>query len=219
VLVQSCSRAHSQIAPCTTTRARTRCWCSPVLGLIRSEREPEPDVGRDAVDTFLTHLAIEEHVSAPMQNQALASLLFLYVRVLDHPWRWCKWSPCSSAYRMCAHNTKRTSARAEAGSSSRTRSSGSIPTRGANGRGNGCSPRVGRTVIPRLARCEASSARERAPARCPRGRGARRDLQASGLSRPASLVRHASAGEWIRHPNDPANSARPSSRDSASAVV
>jgi hypothetical protein len=35
------------------------------------------------VNAFLTHLAVEEHVSASTQNQALAALLFLYRELLE----------------------------------------------------------------------------------------------------------------------------------------
>ena len=36
------------------------------------------EAGRDGVQRFLTHLAVDKHVSATTQNQALAALLFLY---------------------------------------------------------------------------------------------------------------------------------------------
>ncbi len=42
-------------------------------------------LGERAVTDFLTHLAVERHVSASTQNQALAALLFLYSRVLRQP--------------------------------------------------------------------------------------------------------------------------------------
>ena len=35
------------------------------------------------INTFLTHLAVKEYVSASTQNQALSALLFLYRYVLD----------------------------------------------------------------------------------------------------------------------------------------
>jgi site-specific recombinase XerD len=35
------------------------------------------------INAFLTHLAVEGHVSASTQNQALSALLFLYRHVLD----------------------------------------------------------------------------------------------------------------------------------------
>ncbi len=35
-------------------------------------------MGTAETEQFLTHLAVEEHVSASTQNQALAALLFLY---------------------------------------------------------------------------------------------------------------------------------------------
>jgi len=39
----------------------------------------------DAVNRFLTRLAVMEHVAASTQNQALSALLFLYQRVLAQP--------------------------------------------------------------------------------------------------------------------------------------
>ena len=40
-------------------------------------------MGSPEVNVFLTHLAVEEHVSASTQNQALAALLFLYRELLE----------------------------------------------------------------------------------------------------------------------------------------
>ena len=40
-------------------------------------------MGSREVNAFLTHLAVNEQVSASTQNQALAALLFLYKRVLE----------------------------------------------------------------------------------------------------------------------------------------
>ena len=42
-------------------------------------------LAEDGVNRFLTHLAVQAHVSASTQNQALAALLFLYERVLEQP--------------------------------------------------------------------------------------------------------------------------------------
>jgi integron integrase len=52
-----------------------------------SRRHPR-DMGSSDVEAFLTHLAVDGHVSASTQNQALQALLFLYRRVLeiDLPW-------------------------------------------------------------------------------------------------------------------------------------
>jgi integron integrase len=46
------------------------------------------DMGSSDVEAFLTHLAVDGHVSASTQNQALQALLFLYRQVLeiDLPW-------------------------------------------------------------------------------------------------------------------------------------
>ena len=51
------------------------------------QRHPR-DMGAPEVMAFLTHLAVERHVSASTQNQAKAAILFLYKEVLqqDLPW-------------------------------------------------------------------------------------------------------------------------------------
>ncbi len=43
------------------------------------------EMGEREVVAFLTHLAVERHVSSSTQGQALAALLFLYRHVLDRP--------------------------------------------------------------------------------------------------------------------------------------
>ena len=48
------------------------------------KRHPR-DMGVTEVNAFLTHLAVEGHVSASTQNQALSALLFLYGPVLEQP--------------------------------------------------------------------------------------------------------------------------------------
>lgn len=55
--------------------------------LFHHKRHPE-SMGAVEVEAFLTHLAIERHVSASTQNQAKSALLFLYKEVLcvDLPW-------------------------------------------------------------------------------------------------------------------------------------
>ena len=47
-------------------------------------RHPK-DCGRHDVEAFLTHLAVDKHVAASTQNQALSALIFLYRDVLDQP--------------------------------------------------------------------------------------------------------------------------------------
>ncbi|AFY78092.1 hypothetical protein Ple7327_2831 [Pleurocapsa sp. PCC 7327] len=46
------------------------------------KRHPK-DMGVDEVEAFLTHLAVQEKVSASTQNQAFNALLFLYREVLN----------------------------------------------------------------------------------------------------------------------------------------
>ena len=55
--------------------------------LFHGRRHPR-ELGPEAIEAFLTHLATEDHVSASTQNQALAALLFLYVQVLAEPMAW-----------------------------------------------------------------------------------------------------------------------------------
>ena len=55
--------------------------------LFNDKRHPI-DMGAAEVERFLTHLAIERHVSAPTQNQALAAILFLYRHVLEQELPW-----------------------------------------------------------------------------------------------------------------------------------
>lgn len=45
-------------------------------------------MGGDEVNAFLTHLAVEQKISASTQSQALAALLFLYGSVLGEPLPW-----------------------------------------------------------------------------------------------------------------------------------
>lgn len=45
-------------------------------------------MGKQEVETFLTHLAVDCHVSASTQIQALSAILFLYRHVLDRDFGW-----------------------------------------------------------------------------------------------------------------------------------
>ena len=55
--------------------------------LFHDKRHPQ-EMGAAEVEAFLTHLAVDRHVSASTQNQAKAALLYLYKQVLglDLPW-------------------------------------------------------------------------------------------------------------------------------------
>lgn len=55
--------------------------------LFSGKRHPR-DLGAADVTAFLNHLAVERHVAAATQNQALAALLFLYKEVLAEPLPW-----------------------------------------------------------------------------------------------------------------------------------
>ena len=49
--------------------------------LFHDKRHPK-DMGEKEIRCFLTHLAVDKHVAASTQNQALSALLFLYKKVL-----------------------------------------------------------------------------------------------------------------------------------------
>jgi site-specific recombinase XerD len=55
--------------------------------LFHGKRHPA-EMGKAEVEAFLTHLAVERHVAASTQTQALSALLFLYKEVLgvELPW-------------------------------------------------------------------------------------------------------------------------------------
>ena len=55
--------------------------------LFHGKRHPV-SMGKEEVEAFLTHLAVKSGVSASTQNVALASVLFLYIKVLviELPW-------------------------------------------------------------------------------------------------------------------------------------
>lgn len=55
--------------------------------LFHDKRHPK-DMGKPEVESFLTHLAVDRHVAASTQNQALNAVLFLYKEVLgiELPW-------------------------------------------------------------------------------------------------------------------------------------
>jgi integrase len=52
--------------------------------LFHNKRHPN-QLGVAEIEAFLTHLAVQEHVAASTQNQALSALLFLYREVLFLP--------------------------------------------------------------------------------------------------------------------------------------
>lgn len=58
-------------------------WCRRFI-LFHNKRHPDT-MAEPGVNAFLTHLAVEGHVAASTQNQALAALLFLYQHVLAKP--------------------------------------------------------------------------------------------------------------------------------------
>jgi integron integrase len=62
------------------TEVTYRSWIKRFI-LFHGKRHPQ-DLDAEAVRSFLTHLAVKEHVAASTQNQAFNALLFLYRQVL-----------------------------------------------------------------------------------------------------------------------------------------
>lgn len=61
-------------------------WAARYLRF-HSFRDPR-GMGKEEVEQFLSHLAVERDVAASTQNQALSALLFLYREVLDIKLDW-----------------------------------------------------------------------------------------------------------------------------------
>jgi integron integrase len=58
-------------------------YCSRVRRFVHFHKQRHPkEMGEPEINAFLTHLAVEEKVSASTQNQALSALLFLYRHVI-----------------------------------------------------------------------------------------------------------------------------------------
>lgn len=66
-----------------------RTYINWIRDYVRYYRPRHPrDMGAPELEAFLTHLAVDRHVSAGTQNQALCAILFLYKKVyeFDLPW-------------------------------------------------------------------------------------------------------------------------------------
>ena len=57
-------------------------WIVRYIKFHGATRHPK-DMGKSEIEAFLTHLAMNEHVSAATQRQAFNALMFLYRNVLD----------------------------------------------------------------------------------------------------------------------------------------
>ena len=55
--------------------------------LFNGKRHPN-ELGKEEIEKFLTHLAVQRHVAASTQNQALCALVFLYKKVLMKNFGW-----------------------------------------------------------------------------------------------------------------------------------
>lgn len=57
-------------------------WIKRFTLRVFHQKRHSQELGRPEIETFLTDLAVNQHVTASTQNQALHALLFLYRRVL-----------------------------------------------------------------------------------------------------------------------------------------
>jgi len=64
-------------------------WWAKRYILFHKKRHPS-SMGAEEANAFLSHLAVDEHVSPATQNQAMSALLFLYRHVLNEPLPWLK---------------------------------------------------------------------------------------------------------------------------------
>ncbi|MGB8702253.1 MAG: phage integrase N-terminal SAM-like domain-containing protein [Thermosynechococcaceae cyanobacterium] len=55
--------------------------------IVFHEKRHLKDMRAPEVEAFLTHLAVQQHVAASTQNQALCAILFLYRQVLHQEYR------------------------------------------------------------------------------------------------------------------------------------
>src|ERR1041385_4789497 len=65
-----------------------RAYCDWIRRYVKFHKMKSRDElirGREKVESFLTHLAVEGKVAPSTQNQALNALVFLYGQVLDQP--------------------------------------------------------------------------------------------------------------------------------------
>ncbi|ROL62518.1 integron integrase, partial [Bacteroidetes/Chlorobi group bacterium ChocPot_Mid] len=55
--------------------------------LFHNKRHPN-EMGKDEIQKFINHLAVDQNVSSSTQNQALQAILYLYKNVLDKEVGW-----------------------------------------------------------------------------------------------------------------------------------
>lgn len=58
-------------------------WCKKYI-IFHDKRHPQ-EMGKAEIEQFLTHLAVNENLSASTQNQAFSAILFMYKHVLERP--------------------------------------------------------------------------------------------------------------------------------------
>jgi integron integrase len=77
-------QAHQVLRVRHYARSTEECYVDWITRFILFHHKRHPrDMGAAEVEQFLTHLAVERHVSASTQNQALNALVFLYKQVLE----------------------------------------------------------------------------------------------------------------------------------------
>lgn len=85
LLTQMCNAIRVRQYSGSTERIYVQ-WARRFI-VFHSKRHPDL-MGKDEVEAFLTHLAIDRKVSPSTQNQALQAILFLYRNVLNQELPW-----------------------------------------------------------------------------------------------------------------------------------
>ena len=97
-------------------------------------------MGVEEINAYLTYLAVEGHVSASTQNQALSAILFLYKKVLEEdigsPSR--SKGDSGSTWQGCGCSRRKTGEIVSRESGCQTHLRGSTRMRDASGHGSGC---------------------------------------------------------------------------------
>jgi len=65
---------------------RTYCdWIKRFVHFHRMSSRNDLNNGEEKIETFLTHLAVEQNIAPATQNQAMNALVFLYKKILKVP--------------------------------------------------------------------------------------------------------------------------------------
>src|SRR5712691_2133400 len=146
--------------------------------LFHGKKHPS-EMGSEEINEYLTHLAVERHLSASTQSQALAAILFLYRDVLGEEVPWL-------TELVRAPRRERAAARRARGEVSECECVVVMAV------GIPCGKAQHRSA--KRNRAEASSGGAGHPARCARRGAVRGDCEGGDAAHASPLLRHAPSG-------------------------